>query len=321
AGRARARARRAGRAPPRRRRRSRPAVPRSPSGPAGAGQPAGQRAPPRWRRDRGARGVGRHRVAHRGRGRRAGCRRGRARHRVRPLPSGRGGTRPRSPRVGSRPLARPRARRAARGAGVGRDRGRRRRPVRGRAAAHVAARAERRSPVVSERTRSWTNGVACALVACGLLAACGVQPDRTASVENDRNVPFDLLDRSASTAPATTVVDRTTDVYLVDGDHLRAVHRPATSDPAALVAALVQGPTADEGTTGLRTAVLGPAFTTVNVDQQILALGQLVFTLTSLPGVNRVRFQLDGETTKVTRADGSTVTGAVSRADYDSLLA
>ncbi len=193
---------------------------------------------------------------------------------------------------------------------------------------------------MSERTRSWTNGVACALVACGLLAACGVQPDRTASVENDRNVPFDLLDRSASTAPATTVVDRTTDVYLVDGDHLRAVHRPATSDPAALVAALVQGPTADEGTTGLRTAVLGPdfvrattvdadvavvelgpSFTTVNVDQQILALGQLVFTLTSLPGVNRVRFQLDDETTKVTRADGSTVTGAVSRADYDSLLA
>ena len=54
-------------------------------------------------------------------------------------------------------------------------------------------------------------------------------------------------------------------------------------------------------------------------DDQLLALAQLVFTLTARPGIGQVRFTLRGEAIQVPRADGSLVATPVSRDDYSAV--
>ena len=53
---------------------------------------------------------------------------------------------------------------------------------------------------------------------------------------------------------------------------------------------------------------------------QILALAQVVCTLTSLPGIGQVHFTRDGKAVDIPRADGSLTNRPVARADYDSLF-
>jgi spore germination protein GerM len=53
----------------------------------------------------------------------------------------------------------------------------------------------------------------------------------------------------------------------------------------------------------------------VRTDEQLLALGQLVFTLTDQPGIGGVEFSLEGEPVDVPLADGTTQDGPVSRDD------
>jgi spore germination protein GerM len=187
-------------------------------------------------------------------------------------------------------------------------------------------------------------GVLFLLIAAGLSVGCGVSTEQSARLERDSDVPFSLLSPATSTAGpgASTASDAQTDavaVYFVQADGLVPTPRTGAHSAEELVAALVAGPTADEARLGLRSSLvvpdlvtsaaadgnvavveLGPSFADVQGREQVLALGQLVFTLTSLPGIDRVRFESEGKTTNVTRADGSSVTGAVSRADYEELL-
>jgi spore germination protein GerM len=58
----------------------------------------------------------------------------------------------------------------------------------------------------------------------------------------------------------------------------------------------------------------------VGGDEQLLAVSQIVCTLTSRPGVGLVSFSLDGEPVDVPRPDGSLASGAVSRDDYEEVL-
>ena len=53
---------------------------------------------------------------------------------------------------------------------------------------------------------------------------------------------------------------------------------------------------------------------------QVLAIGQIVMTLTSLPDVTSVRFVRDGETVAVPLPDGSLVRRALDPDDYSPLL-
>ena len=64
-----------------------------------------------------------------------------------------------------------------------------------------------------------------------------------------------------------------------------------------------------------------PSISTLGGDEQLLAVAQLVCTLTGLPGVGLVAFTLDGSPVAVPRGDGSLTNGPVSRDDYDDLLA
>ena len=57
-----------------------------------------------------------------------------------------------------------------------------------------------------------------------------------------------------------------------------------------------------------------------NVDQP-LAFGQIVLTLTSLPGIGQVRFTVGSQPQGALAADGSLIDGPVSADNYASLRA
>jgi spore germination protein GerM len=128
-------------------------------------------------------------------------------------------------------------------------------------------------------------------------------------------------------------------VWYVRGNRLvptfRSVAYPATA--AAAVEALVAGPGASAGkdvrtlwrrpeqiaaTTTRAGSVLvdlAPEVREISPAEQVLAIAQLVLTLTEVPGVGTVEFQIDGKRVSVPRGDGSQTDAPVSRDDYRAL--
>ena len=112
---------------------------------------------------------------------------------------------------------------------------------------------------------------------------------------------------------------------------------PATV--ARAIQALLRGPTGDEAG-DLSTAITsdtkllhvdGPVDGLVTIDlssellditgrQQILALAQVVFTVTSLPNVDRVLFEIDGERREVPNGDGTLTSSPLGRLSYRGLV-
>jgi spore germination protein GerM len=176
------------------------------------------------------------------------------------------------------------------------------------------------------------------------LAGCGVPPDDHATLAAPDSVPFDLLGQAPSVT-ATTLpfapTERAT-VFLVQGERLAPVQRelPAPVSVDSVLEALAAGPTTTEVQLGLRTALLtlglpvmrsggvsggiatvdlSQPFTEIAGRDQIVALAQIVSTVTGLPGVGRVRFTLDGNPVGILRGDGAVTTETVSRDDYATL--
>ncbi len=185
------------------------------------------------------------------------------------------------------------------------------------------------------RARALAVAVACLAALAPALGACGVATQDRAVRVDPAEVPFGLLEA----ATTTTVVDegRPEVVFLVADDRLVAVDRRAGDDAslADLLELVVAGPSDTERTLGITTAVpagavasaeaergvaqvdLTEAFGDVRSDEQLLALGQLVYTLTQQPGIGGVSFTLDGEPVAVPLPDGTEVRGAVSRDDLE----
>jgi spore germination protein GerM len=170
-----------------------------------------------------------------------------------------------------------------------------------------------------------------------LLTGCGVPADPNPRSIPDEEVPFGLLGTTttATTRPAPT--SRAV-VFLVEGDRLVAVRRqvPAPATPDAALGAVAAGPTPPEAAAGLRTALVtgvglarvaaGTAtvrldrdFVAADPSEQILALAQLVYTITELPGIRGVQFAFDGQPAEVPTAQGRLKAGAVSRADFAAI--
>jgi spore germination protein GerM len=146
----------------------------------------------------------------------------------------------------------------------------------------------------------------------------------------------------------TTIPTDTIPLYFVLNNRLlpvaRALPSPVRADAA--VGALQQGPLENDQPAGLRSAVpagtigtvtvsggvatvdLAPSFVqpttgteqapVANVDQP-LAFGEIVLTLTSLPGVGQVQFTVGGQPQDALVADGSLVSGRVSADNYAAL--
>ena len=184
--------------------------------------------------------------------------------------------------------------------------------------------------------------VAGALVVAGAVAlsACGVPVDGHPIALSCQGVPFGLLEPTGPTTSLAPVppsaVNVPVQIYLFGSNgHLVAADRDlpvADANLAAVVGALVVGPTDAEATAGIQSSL--PALTTVLsgtaiVDgvatvnlggtfgqlvgtQEIEAVAQLVFTASALPGVNGVTFQLSGLPVDVPVASGADVTVATT---------
>jgi spore germination protein GerM len=183
--------------------------------------------------------------------------------------------------------------------------------------------------------------VALALTVVAVLAAgCGVNAQRSPSVVRDNAVPFGLLQRNAPTVlpPVQTANTETVTLCFIQNEGLVPVAQmlDAPVSIGDVVAALGQPP---EGAVGVRTAIgvpspvttvrltggvvrvdLDPTFSAVGGTSQLLAIAQIVCTLTNRPGVGQVAFSLSGAAVVVGWAVGSFTADPVSRDDYASLL-
>ena len=163
-----------------------------------------------------------------------------------------------------------------------------------------------------------------------LLVACGVSTQ-------DRPERISVADPPTAGQDVTPSGDgpRVT-VYFVRGARLEPVQRSVgTSDLATALQLLAAGPTRREVVTGLRTAVapqtfsvsrtspedptvsidVPPEFTSVAGGNQLLAVAQLVWTVTQFPDVDRVRVSSQGKPLEVPTDEGLT-DSPVSRDDY-----
>lgn len=130
-------------------------------------------------------------------------------------------------------------------------------------------------------------------------------------------------------------------IWMVDDDTLTPVKRLVPGPPAAAdaVAALAGGVSAEESDLGLRSAIpdasmltdvevsrgiatigLSGDFLDIPAGDQVLAVGQVVHTLTDLRVVGRVRFEIDGEDVAVPLPNGDSAQEPVSRDDFEDLL-
>jgi spore germination protein GerM len=177
---------------------------------------------------------------------------------------------------------------------------------------------------------------ALAALALTLLAAlpiggCGVPLDSTPRDVTDVGAPF----RSGAPAEgAGRAVERL--CFVRAGALVRVVRRvPAVRPPTEQLRDLLAGPTADESTQGLSSALstasdvtmtLADGRATVDVgdvglrSDDVLAFGQIVCTLTSQLQVGTVSFTSDGTPLGVPRADGSLAVSPLTIADYVKLL-
>jgi spore germination protein GerM len=178
-----------------------------------------------------------------------------------------------------------------------------------------------------------------AVLATAGVAGCGVGAQPEPHVIHESDVPFGLAGRASTPTTAPDPSVHSFVVFFVADDHLRPAIRGARSAPTALgqLRQLTRGPTRAESEAGLRT-LLTPAVTIDDVRishgvativlsgvgssqpssrERALAVAQMVYTATAIPGVDRVRFEVDGEPAEVPRGDGTLTNGPVDRTDYE----
>ena len=167
-----------------------------------------------------------------------------------------------------------------------------------------------------------------ALVAIAL-ASCGVRPDAS---------PHRLPDVTVTASPGSIARPAAVRVYLVAGGSVVAVRRLVLA-PASVesrLASLLRGPDETETTAGLRTALSIPArgasardgvavvdlaalFGDVPRAEHVVAVAQVVLTLTEDPRVTAVRFTVGGRGRAVPLPGGTPADRAVTRSDYAAL--
>jgi spore germination protein GerM len=177
------------------------------------------------------------------------------------------------------------------------------------------------------------------LVTIALASACGVPQQRKAELVSQDRVP-DALRTDATVAAPLVPITAPVDLWFVREGHLTTVQHSISGsrDAQAVVGELLAGPTDAERQDGLRSAIPNPSaiasvaltggvvtvdltqeFADIPAGDQLLAVGQLVLTLTDLRGVGLVSFTLAGAPAAVPLPDGDASTGTVSRDLYTSL--
>jgi hypothetical protein len=195
-----------------------------------------------------------------------------------------------------------------------------------------------------------TVAVVLAVLIGGLLAGCGIPASSAPQAIAKSDVPFHLLDPSSpsTSTPFNAPAGVSEVVYLVDSTlHLTPEHR-IVAPPAnltQLVNLLLLGPTDQESANGVQSFLTGSTtqsssgsnngalvtlangvatvdFATnpvqvVGANQTLLAIAQVVFTVTQQPNVNGVLFEIADQPIEVPIGpNGALVPGPVTRAQY-----
>lgn len=178
------------------------------------------------------------------------------------------------------------------------------------------------------------------LTAVVLIGGCGVSTQRQAKVWPDAEVPFSLLEADSgppvSATPAAVVVQLCLHdgrrLQPVDGvvgpparllDVARALGRAEQAAPGAELRSAIPEPGFVRDVvlaSGVASVDLSGPFGSLDATEQLLAIAQLVCTLTSRPGVGQVAFTLDGVPVDLPRPDGSIAPGPAAREHYAPLL-
>lgn len=169
-----------------------------------------------------------------------------------------------------------------------------------------------------------------------VLTSCGLPTSSTPERIDPARVPYGLLQRH-NTTPSAPAAGPATTVYLTDGNRLTAATRRVTglNVPAEALRALLEGPTAPEAARGVVSDIpsqtrllsldlngsvasvdLSDDFGTAGGSQQVLAVAQIVYTLTASRFIDAVTFSLAGKPIEVPDGSGSLSTAPRSRADY-----
>lgn len=185
---------------------------------------------------------------------------------------------------------------------------------------------------------SFAFAVACALA----LGGCGIAAQQAPQAIERADVPYGLLGRGPhppASLPRYGVV-RVTLWLEGSGGQLDPVpsYVPWPLTVGALLNALSQGPDERQSDQGLVSpaSAVGPltsgrpsqgvvpvylpqSFENLGGNDQLIAVAQVVFTLTQLPGVRGVVFWLAGQRARVPDAAGKLIAGPLTRADYQAL--
>ena len=127
-------------------------------------------------------------------------------------------------------------------------------------------------------------------------------------------------------------------VFLVADGRLQRVSRRVGGSVAAALDSLLEGPRETEVARGLRSAIpagtallglridgdlirvdLSEEFTAIVGEEALLALAQLVYTVTGATSADRVVIWIEGESVPVARGDGEITSRPIGRHDYDEL--
>ena len=197
--------------------------------------------------------------------------------------------------------------------------------------------------------RAWgpRRRVVLGFVAALLLTACGVPGGGAVRRVDDDTVPYRLLESDATPPRASGTADelgRAPVVYWLDGDRLvpEATSGACSQRPEVLVdellVALAAGPSDEARASGrssaipsdTRLAVVGVEEGTVSVDiddgtaisaeHLPAAIGQVVLTLASAPGIESVLVVSDGQPVQVPLPGGALTDQPVTGEDYVELL-
>ncbi len=174
-----------------------------------------------------------------------------------------------------------------------------------------------------------------------VVVGCGVPVQREAAPIEPGAIPTQLRDPDEPTSPeATTTPGRpTVQVDFVRRDRLVSLRRDAPGDRlAAVVQALKDGPTKTEQANAITTALPPDLSLTVlavqnrrvildlsgqtdgrSATENVLAVGQIVLSLTALPTIDEVLFTHDGATVEALLADGALTTDPLTAEDYETL--
>jgi hypothetical protein len=166
------------------------------------------------------------------------------------------------------------------------------------------------------------------------LTGCGIGAEDSARNIGPSRIPYPGIRSPATAVAGAGAVVET--LFMLKDNMLVTVDRRLPAEPTIddLIHELLAGPTHDERNIDITSIITGVQVkgTVATVElaanlnetgrtDEILAIAQIVCTLTARPYISGANFTRDGHRIGVPRADGSLSQGPLTIADYASLLA